>query len=306
MVIFNYILVCIIFGTTFLTIKMGIEAGAPPLFSAGIRFFLAGIILMIIFKLKRKEIMPHIFSKRIMYAGFCLTFMTFASLYWSEQYISSGLAAVLSATGPMMILLIQAKRNREKLQKEQLVALVIALIGVIFVSLPGMHQQVSFIWSIACIVLVIGELFYGIGSIRSKEILSDLSNVSPFLINGIQMFYGGILLLIASIIVEQPNVTVLTSWSVQWYYFISHIYRIDWWTRIILLALIKNKSSISIDVVICITINCNNCGIYHFRRTFKSYNGNGGLSYIDWCILVPIVQHYGLISKKGRLLEKEM
>ncbi|OTW87255.1 EamA family transporter [Bacillus cereus] len=216
MVIFNYILVCIIFGTTFLTIKIGIEAGAPPLFSAGIRFFLAGIILMIIFKLKRKEIMPHIFSKRIMYAGFCLTFMTFASLYWSEQYISSGLAAVLSATGPMMILLIQAKRNREKLQKEQLVALVIALAGVIFVSLPGMHQQVSFIWSIACIVLVIGELFYGIGSIRSKEILSDLSNVSPFLINGIQMFYGGILLLIASIIVEQPNVTVLTSWSVQW------------------------------------------------------------------------------------------
>ncbi|PFL02713.1 DMT family transporter [Bacillus thuringiensis] len=216
MVIFNYILVCIIFGTTFLTIKIGIEAGAPPLFSAGIRFFLAGIILMIIFKLKRKEIMPHIFSKRIMYAGFCLTFMTFASLYWSEQYISSGLAAVLSATGPMMILLIQAKRNREELQKEQLVALVIALIGVIFVSLPGMHQQVSFIWSIACIVLVIGELFYGIGSIRSKEILSDLSNVSPFLINGIQMFYGGILLLIASIIVEQPNVTVLTSWSVQW------------------------------------------------------------------------------------------
>ncbi|PFR41549.1 DMT family transporter [Bacillus cereus] len=216
MVIFNYILVCIFFGTTFLTIKIGIEAGAPPLFSAGIRFFLAGIILMIIFKLKRKEIMPHIFSKRIMYAGFCLTFMTFASLYWSEQYISSGLAAVLSATGPMMILLIQAKRNREKLQKEQLVALVIALAGVIFVSLPGMHQQVSFIWSIACIVLVIGELFYGIGSIRSKEILSDLSNVSPFLINGIQMFYGGILLLIASIIVEQPNVTVLTSWSVQW------------------------------------------------------------------------------------------
>ncbi|MBK4744608.1 DMT family transporter [Bacillus cereus] len=216
MVIFNYILVCIIFGTTFLTIKIGIEAGAPPLFSAGIRFFLAGIILMIIFKLKRKEIMPHIFSKRIMYAGFCLTFMTFACLYWSEQYISSGLAAVLSATGPMMILLIQAKRNREKLQKEQLVALVIALAGVIFVSLPGMHQQVSFIWSIACIVLVIGELFYGIGSIRSKEILSDLSNVSPFLINGIQMFYGGILLLIASIIVEQPNVTVLTSWSVQW------------------------------------------------------------------------------------------
>ena len=86
-----------------------------------------------------------------------------------------------------------------------------------------MHQQVSFIWSIACIVLVIGELFYGIGSIRSKEILSDLSNVSPFLINGIQMFYGGILLLIASIIVEQPNVTVLTSWVYNGLFYISYL-----------------------------------------------------------------------------------
>ncbi|MCG3794653.1 EamA family transporter [Bacillus toyonensis] len=216
MAIFNYILVCIIFGTTFLTIKIGIEAGAPPLFSAGIRFLLAGVILMFIFKLKRKEIMPHVFSKRIMYAGFCLTFMTFASLYWAEQYISSGLAAVLSATGPMMILLLQARRNKKQLQKEQFFALIIALIGVVFVSLPGMHQEVSFIWSIACIILVVGELFYGIGSIRSKEILSDLRSVSPFLINGIQMFYGGILLLIVSFIVEQPNVTVLTSWSVQW------------------------------------------------------------------------------------------
>ncbi|AIE79694.1 Permease of the drug/metabolite transporter (DMT) superfamily [Bacillus cereus] len=284
MVIFNYILVCIIFGTTFLTIKIGIEAGAPPLFSAGIRFFLAGLILMIIFKLKRKEIMPHVFSKRIMYAGFCLTFMTFATLYWAEQYISSGLAAVLSAMGPMMILLLQAKRNKSKLQKEQLLALIIALIGVVFVSLPGMHQEVSFIWSIACFVLIIGEFFYGIGSIRSKEILSDLQSVSPFLINGIQMFYGGVFLIIASITVEQPNVSVLASWSVQWTHFISYLYRINWWARIILLALIKNKSCIPVNLVICITVNCNYCRKYHNRRTFKLYDGNRCLFHFGWCI----------------------
>lgn len=65
MVIFNYILVCIIFGTTFLTIKIGIEAGAPPLFSAGIRFFLAGVILMIIFKLKRKKLCHTYFQDEL-------------------------------------------------------------------------------------------------------------------------------------------------------------------------------------------------------------------------------------------------
>ncbi|PDY46769.1 DMT family transporter [Bacillus pseudomycoides] len=216
MVIFNYILICMIFGTTFLTIKIGIEAGAPPLFSAGIRFFLAGVILIIIFTLKRKSIIPYLLSKRIIYAGFCLTFMTFATLYWAEQYISSGLAAVLSATGPMMILLLQSKRNKTKLQREQFLALIIALIGVVCISLPGMHQQLTFIWSIACFVILVGELFYGIGSIHSKEILSDLPKVSPFLINGIQMFYGGLFLLISSIFIEQPNLDILTSWSVQW------------------------------------------------------------------------------------------
>ncbi|MBY0599395.1 DMT family transporter [Bacillus bingmayongensis] len=216
MVILNYILICIIFGTTFLTIKIGIEAGAPPLFSAGIRFFLAGIILIIIFMLKRKDVTPYLLSKRIMYAGFCLTFMTFATLYWAEQHISSGLAAVLSATGPMMILLLQSRRNKTKLQREQLFALIIALIGVSCISLPGMHQQLTFIWSIACLIILVGELFYGIGSIRSKEILSDLPKVSPFFINGIQMFYGGIFLLIASILIEQPNLAILTSWSVRW------------------------------------------------------------------------------------------
>ncbi|KXY34420.1 transporter [Bacillus cereus] len=216
MVILNYILVCIIFGTTFLTIKIGIEAGAPPLFSAGIRFFLAGLILITIFKLKKKRVMPYLLSKRIMGAGFCLTFMTFATLYWAEQHISSGLAAVLSATAPMMILLLQSKRNKTKLQREQFLALFIALTGVLFISLPGMHQELTFIWSIACLVIIVGQLFYGIGSIYSKEILSNSPDVSPFLINGIQMFYGGVLLLIVSIVMEQPNLTILTSWNVQW------------------------------------------------------------------------------------------
>ncbi|MDM5188810.1 EamA family transporter [Bacillus sp. DX4.1] len=216
MVIFSYVLICIIFGTTFLTIKIGIEAGTPPLFSAGIRFFIAGVIVITFFIVKRKHVMSYLLSKRIMYAGFCLTFMTFSTLYWAEQHISSGLAAVLSATGPMMILLLQVKRNKTKLRKEQLFALVVALMGVVCISLPGFQQQVSYVWSIACLVILVGEFFYGMGTIHSKEILSDLPKVSPFLVNGIQMFYGGLLLIVCSIFIEAPNLSVLTSWSVQW------------------------------------------------------------------------------------------
>ncbi|MBP0727300.1 EamA family transporter [Bacillus sp. RG28] len=216
MIIFNYILICIIFGTTFLTIKIGIDAGAPPLFSAGIRFFLAGVLVMSYFVLKRRKVLPSLLSKRLIFVGFCNTFMTFSTLYWAEQHITSGLASVLSATGPMMILLFQVRKDKTKLKKEQFIALFIALSGVVCISMPGFEQHLTMIWVIACLVILGGELFYGIGAISSKEILLDKPELSPFLVNGIQMFYGGFFLLIFSCLVEHPNLAVLTTWSVQW------------------------------------------------------------------------------------------
>ncbi|TYR81564.1 EamA family transporter [Priestia megaterium] len=212
MIIFNYLLICMIFGTTFLTIKISIDAGTPPLFSAGIRFILAGVFVMVFFALKRVTVFPFLRSKKIAYAGFCLTFMTFATLYWAEQHITSGLASVLSATGPMMIVLFQ----KAALKKNQLFALITAFAGVICISLPGFQQQLSYLWTIACIVILTGQFFYGLGTIQSKAILSELKEVSPFLINGIQMFYGGLFLLLFSAVIEHPELSVLTSWNVQW------------------------------------------------------------------------------------------
>ena len=101
------------FRTTFLTIKIGIEQERHRCFQQ--EFVSFSIILMILFKLKRKRnYATYIFKT---YYVFCLTFMTFAKFILVRTIYFFGLAAVLSATGPMMILLIQAKRNREKLQK---------------------------------------------------------------------------------------------------------------------------------------------------------------------------------------------
>ncbi|MEH6938161.1 EamA family transporter [Bacillus sp. JJ664] len=216
MIIINYILICVIFGTTFLAIKFGIVSGVPPLFSAGLRFSLAGILVISYFLSKGQKVSSFIFSKRIMFIGFCLTFMTFSTLYWAEQYITSGLAAVLSATGPMMILLMQLKRNNKRIEKKQLIALLMAFSGVICVCLPGMSQHVTYLWIAACLAVLIGEVFYGFGSVNSKEFLTDFEKVSPFLINAVQMLYGGLFLLIISILFEKPSVQTLYSWDAVW------------------------------------------------------------------------------------------
>ncbi|PGS56548.1 DMT family transporter [Bacillus sp. AFS041924] len=216
MIIINYLVICIIFGTTFLAIKFGIESGVSPLFSAGIRFTIAGLIVILYFLLKGQNVKKFILSKRLMYIGFCLTFMTFSTLYWAEQYITSGLAAVLSATGPMMILLFQLRRNNKGIERKQLIALVMAFAGVIFVCLPGISQHISYLWVVGCIAVLIGEAFYGLGSITSKEVLTDFNRISPFLINAFQMLYGGIFLLLFSFVIEKPKISILSSWDAQW------------------------------------------------------------------------------------------
>ncbi|MDY0940985.1 DMT family transporter [Priestia megaterium] len=216
MVIINYVLICFIFGTTFLTIKLGIEAGMPPLFSAGARFLLAGILVISYFAHKREVRRSLLFSKKVMAVGFCLTFMTFLTLYWAEQHVTSGLAAVLSATGPMMILLIQVMQKKMELKKEQAFSLLLAFTGVICISLPNMTATMSYLWTLGCIIIIIGEVFYGIGSNYSKSLLNELKEVSPFLINGIQMFYGGVFLLVLSSFTERINVSNIMHWNAVW------------------------------------------------------------------------------------------
>ncbi len=205
MIFFNYLLVCVIFGTTFLFIKIGIEAGATPILSGGVRFTIAGLIVLAYFAIKRDQVKQALRSKPLIVVGFCITFMTFSTLYWAEQFITSGLAAVLSATGPMMILLIQRQRKEATLDSVQILGLGIALAGVLFISLPGFSNAISYMWVIGCIAVLIGEFGYGYGSVYSKRYFATERRFSPFLMNGVQMFYGGLMLMAFSFIVEKPS-----------------------------------------------------------------------------------------------------
>ncbi len=123
MIFVNYLLMCLVFGTTFLAIKVGIDAGAPPFFSAGLRFLLAGSILFAFMVIKRKATFSLLLRKEMFLTGMALTFGTFATLYWAEQHLSSGIAAILSATAPLMVLLLQSALARQRLSVHALAKL---------------------------------------------------------------------------------------------------------------------------------------------------------------------------------------
>ncbi|MFS0838864.1 DMT family transporter [Paenibacillus sp. 1P03SA] len=203
MIPLNYILMCLIFGTTFLAIKVGIDAGASPFFSAGIRFFLAGVILFIAMVVQKKAKISLLLRKEMVLTGFALTFGVFASLYWAEQYVSSGIAAVLSATAPLMIMLLQTAMIRQSMSASSWAGCLVGFAGVIILLVPGMTVAFSAVWAAGCIAVLAGQIFYSAGTVYSRRVIRRFSDTSPIALNAAQMLHGGVMLLLLSLFTEQ-------------------------------------------------------------------------------------------------------
>ncbi|MDF2938560.1 MAG: transporter [Paenibacillaceae bacterium] len=205
MIALGFIIMCLIFGTTFLAIKIGIDAGLAPFYSASIRFITAGGILFLYSLWKKKAVLSLLWRKETLLTGFLVTFGTFSTLYWAEQHISSGLAAVLSATGPIMILLLQTAYTRRRAHFTSAAGCAIGFAGVFVLMLPGLQLDFSSMWLAGCLVVLLGEVCYSGGALYSKSVMDRQPEASPLALNAAQMLFGGILLLVLSLFVEQPR-----------------------------------------------------------------------------------------------------
>jgi drug/metabolite transporter (DMT)-like permease len=203
MVIINYLFMCLIFGTTFLAIKIGVDSGLPVFLSAGFRFFMAGLLLFTMMVWKRKATIRLIFRKELLVTGVCLTFGTFATLYWAEQYVTSGVAAVLSATAPMMILLLQSMILKQKGNRLSFIGCVLGMIGMLLLLLPSLSINASSFWFYGCLAIIIGQVFYAVGTLYTKQVINKFQNISPIALNAVQMMHGGILLILLSFLTER-------------------------------------------------------------------------------------------------------
>lgn len=203
MIIFNYLLMCAIFSTTFLAIKIGVEAGLPPFLSAGLRFLLAGAIIFLWMVLQRKARPSLLLRKEFLLIGMTSTFLTFATLYWAEQHVSSGIAAILSATGPMMILMIQSVVMRKNARRSDYWGCAVGFAGVCLLIMPEIAMGSDLIWILSCIAILIGEIGYSVGSLVTRKLSFDMPDISPITINAAQMMYGGAALLVLSLFSEQ-------------------------------------------------------------------------------------------------------
>ena len=195
----------IVWGSTYLGIMIAIKS-IPPFFMLGTRFFVAGIILYL-WRLLKGEKSPSLKSfGTIGLGGILMLFIGNGAVTWSEQYLASGLVAIIVATVPLWFVILDKRQwNFNFSNKLIILGFVTGFAGVLLLFagkgtgslLNNKLKLISF-----C-VLVTGTIGWAIGSLYSKYKQVDASVTMKA---AVQMLAAGIAALLTGLITnEQEN-----------------------------------------------------------------------------------------------------
>jgi drug/metabolite transporter (DMT)-like permease len=156
----------VIWGSTFLAIRYAVET-IPPLVTAGIRHSIAGGIMLVWawwrgFRPTRQQ----------WAAGFALGALFFlighGTLHWAEQYVDSGLAALLLATEPMFILVLGWMMGQQKISLTSALGLGLGVLGVAILTGVELTMKGSSLWGLMAVLL--GSLAWSFGVVISPRL----------------------------------------------------------------------------------------------------------------------------------------
>lgn len=200
--------VCIIWGTTYLALRVGVTQFPPFLFS-GIRFLIAGPMLLGLVYFFRKTAFP---SRRILaeqaVSGLLLCTFGVGIVGWSEMYVSSGLAAIICSVMPIWVMLINfAVADDDQPALPVVLGLVIGLAGVVMIFGEHVSDFSDSNYTLGIFTTFAGNICWAFGTVWVKR---KTTATDPFLAAGLQMFFGGLFLLPMSLVFDDYN-TITTS-----------------------------------------------------------------------------------------------
>jgi len=163
-----WLILCAIWGTTWLFIKVGLE-DLPPLTFAALRFILAIIVIGAIIFFQKIPFPKTGSEWRLLAVTGVLQFsINYSLVFWSEVYITSGLAAVLQAMIPVFgLILAWIYLPEERITRLKIIALGIGIVGVgiVFIEQLRVNSLMAFAGSVA---IVIGAYAAAHASILTK------------------------------------------------------------------------------------------------------------------------------------------
>jgi len=186
----------VVWGTTYLGIRVGIET-IPPFFMSGLRYMLAGLLLFGWVALRgglrqgwpsRRQWLSAILT------GTGLVALGNGALSWGELYLPSGAAAIFIATVPLWMTLMARVFQREPIRLPAAIGLGIGLAGLVVLVGPAVIRGGDLWAMLACLLAALG---WAAGTVYSRS--APFPN-NPFQVAGMQMFAGGVVVFLFSVV----------------------------------------------------------------------------------------------------------
>jgi len=182
---------CIVWGATWVVIKIGLGE-APPFYGAAFRFLFAAMILGLMVWAGRRRISR---SRRTLFwvylSGLFMYFGSYAAVYWAEQYINAALAAIIFASFPFFVAIgAHFYLPDERLSMLKIVGLIIGFSGIVVIFSGGLSAPDPGAWW-AMVVMLMSPFASAVASIVVKK---HLTKEDPVVLNFLQMTAGVVVL----------------------------------------------------------------------------------------------------------------
>jgi drug/metabolite transporter (DMT)-like permease len=188
----------VIWGSTYLAIRFAVQT-MPPFLMAGARFFIAGSVLYLIRRAvgDPKPSLREWRSAAVI--GFFLLVGGNGGVVWAEQWVASGVAALMVATAPLWMILIDGLHPKGRSpHRWAILGVGLGFIGIVILIDPLQSMSARETSELAGAgVLVLSSLLWSIGSLYSRQAKLP---PSPLLGTGMEMLAGGLGLLLLGVL----------------------------------------------------------------------------------------------------------
>jgi drug/metabolite transporter (DMT)-like permease len=211
-ILWPFVALCLIWGSTWYFIKVSLNAGVPPFFGVGLRFLFSGFLFLIYLYYKKLSI-PFNKEAIMLYTSFgILNFsLSYGITYWATQYIYSSISSIIWGLFPLFTSLMAhfmiKDQAEERLTKNKVLALLAGFLGVIVMS-SGEDIGISSDTFIPIVVLILVIIIAAYPSVLYKKYNKV---VGPYQMNAVCQLLTGILMFSLSFILKED--TSLIIWN---------------------------------------------------------------------------------------------
>jgi drug/metabolite transporter (DMT)-like permease len=211
-VIGGFALLILIWGTTWAAIRIGLQ-GVPPFAGVAIRFTIAGALLLALALAAGVRLGRARHEKPLWLANGVLSFcLSYTIVYWSEQYIPSGLAAVLFATNPLFVAaLAHVLLANERLSPRAGGGLLLGFAGVAVIFSDDLALLGGAQVRHAALVMLVAPLVSALAMVAIKR---WGTGVHPLSVSAVPMLFAGAVMGAAALLFERGQPLVLDGPSV--------------------------------------------------------------------------------------------